>query len=767
MDDSGGFRKVLIGVLFTLLAIIAFGLFWFFTGTDAGNPEGVWWFVFSFAAGLTMIVLPCTLPLAFVIVPLSMGKGPVKGLFIALAFGIGVALTLSMYGVLAALIGHLFIGILGTSGEVLKNWLYFVAGIFAYVFALGQVGLVNFKMPSYTGAFPGFIQKQGDVLKAFLLGLFLGNIGVGCPHPATPMIFIQIVSQGNIFYGWLLFLAHAIGRIVPLLFLAILGILGVNALGGLVKSKDKIERSTGWAMIFVAAFILVLGFFTHDWWVVSGQHTLLESFTQEESILNFLGAKFGTGNAHHHGLPAPDRTALLGFPISWGTGVLLLLWIFPFFWDYAKKKKAFKTGPEAERTESNKKILSEILWNRVLIAALIIVVFGYAVPTYFLQQNMNMTMSMSTGGMSMGSGGMNMSGSSAMSSTMNMAGAMSDADLINMNMVMHGPSRYYEASNVTTGPVSNLVATPASPRVGEPVRLDFSVNDKSDGKGIPESSLEVMHSKKMHVIGVRKDLQDFFHIHPSTVADRPGSTLSVNYAFTEPGDYKIWSEVKYKGVNYTFGEPMIHVTDQSMAASYNLDKDFSLSKVVGSYQVRIAYGQLGVGYNHIDFYVRDAKGTYVALENYLEAQMHLSVISDNLVEFIHTHPLASEEPTDDHTLASTISRSFDVGSLLISKALAHGGDSSMTSGSQSDHVTFQVPFTKPGNYKVFAQFRPAGVNLPADEALTASFWVSVSPTPPVPPAAPYSPLEKVRIVIVSLILMTILILVVRKYITVL
>jgi cytochrome c-type biogenesis protein len=337
MEQTSSARHFLISALFVILAIIVFALFWFFSGSAGGNPEGFGWFAFSFVVGLTMIVLPCTLPLAFVIVPLSMGKGPVKGFFIALAFGIGVAATLSLYGLLASIIGKTFLGVLGTSGEVLKNWLYFFAGTFAYLFALGSVGLINFKMPSYTGAFPSFIQKQGDITKALLLGLFLGNIGIGCPHPATPVIFTHIVAEGTLFYGWLLYLAHAIGRILPLLFLAILGILGVNALASLVAHKDRLERATGWGMIFVAAFILVLGLFSHDWWVASGQHTLLESLTQESVFMNAISQRLGASPAHAHGAPEATTGGPFNLPLSLGNWALAALWLIPFWIVFLKK----------------------------------------------------------------------------------------------------------------------------------------------------------------------------------------------------------------------------------------------------------------------------------------------------------------------------------------------------------------------------------------------------------------------------------------------
>lgn len=49
--------------------------------------------------------------------------------------------------------------------------------------------------------------------------------------------------------------------------LAILGILGVNAVQGLLKRKDTINKATGFALIFLAAFIITWGIFGHRWFL--------------------------------------------------------------------------------------------------------------------------------------------------------------------------------------------------------------------------------------------------------------------------------------------------------------------------------------------------------------------------------------------------------------------------------------------------------------------------------------------------------------------
>ena len=90
----------------------------------------------------------------------------------------------------------------------------------------------------------------------------------------------------------------------------------------------------------MAAVIIVLGLFTHDWWVNSGQHNMLEAITGEESVLNIIGARLGAGNAHSHGLE--DGAGLFGWPLSWGNWVLVGLWLLPLWLVYVREHYSIK-----------------------------------------------------------------------------------------------------------------------------------------------------------------------------------------------------------------------------------------------------------------------------------------------------------------------------------------------------------------------------------------------------------------------------------------
>lgn len=228
----------------------------------------------SFAGGVSNIVLPCTLPLVFIIVPLSMSKGYRKGLIMALLFGVGLIAMLSIYGASIAVVGQ-YLGL-----DNATRVLYVIAGVAALVFGLSELALIGFKMPAYTGM-PAFIQTQPDYFKALFLGFFLGNAGVGCPNPVTYLILTAAAGTGSMAVGAWYMAVNGLGRVLPLLFFSVLGILGVNAAGGLVKRKAAVDKITGWALVGISAFIILNGVFGHMWYEGSLFHEGLNQFISD------------------------------------------------------------------------------------------------------------------------------------------------------------------------------------------------------------------------------------------------------------------------------------------------------------------------------------------------------------------------------------------------------------------------------------------------------------------------------------------------------
>ncbi|MCH8741664.1 cytochrome C biogenesis protein [Patescibacteria group bacterium] len=256
MESDQQKSKLLLALIgFILLVIIIAGLF-FLALSTAGATS----LVLSYVAGLSMIFLPCTLPLAFIIVPLTMGQKPKKGLIMALLFGLGISITLAFYGVLTASVGS-FLGV-----DKATRIMFTIAGFAALIFGLSELKLINFTMPGFSGAMPSWIQQRKDYTKIFFIGLFLGNAGVGCPNPAFYVLLTYIASVGNVITGgWLAFI-HGVGRATPLVFLAILGLLGINSLKWITERKASVDKIMGWGLVGVGSFILTYGIMGMNWW---------------------------------------------------------------------------------------------------------------------------------------------------------------------------------------------------------------------------------------------------------------------------------------------------------------------------------------------------------------------------------------------------------------------------------------------------------------------------------------------------------------------
>lgn len=250
-------KKSMVLIAFALFSLIFIGMI-FSLETSSSVIQGqehttyLSWLVIAYVAGLSMIVLPCTLPLVFIIVPLSMGKGYKKGLAMALLFSLGLVITITSYGIGIAAIGQ------SASLDQASTVMFLIAGLAAFVFGLSQLKIISLKLPSYSGT-PKFIQKRGDYAKSFFMGLLLGNAGVGCPNPLFYWLLIYIAGTGTLEIGASLGVVHGVGRAIPLILMSVLAVIGINAIKGLTVKRESIERASGWMLIMIGSFLIING----------------------------------------------------------------------------------------------------------------------------------------------------------------------------------------------------------------------------------------------------------------------------------------------------------------------------------------------------------------------------------------------------------------------------------------------------------------------------------------------------------------------------
>lgn len=312
-ERNAKISAITIAALFFVITFV--GLFWLARTTGETVT-----YALAFAAGLSMIILPCTLPLVFIVVPFSMGKGYKKGLIMALLFGLGVTITLSVWGAAVALVGQ-FLGLTAAT-----QIMFGVAGIAALLFGLSELRLIKLTIPGFSGSVPRVIQEQGDYLKVFLMGLFLGNAGVGCPNPAFYVMMAYLAAQGDPIYGAAVSAVHGFGRAVPIILLSLLAILGINATKTLLAQKERISNISGWGLIGVGVWTLAYAF-TGAWFDPTLAHVAWND------IVRSIAPNLAEMEKHAHSVTGAQAFA------PWGiVGVLTIT----IFWYYTKNRKSIK-----------------------------------------------------------------------------------------------------------------------------------------------------------------------------------------------------------------------------------------------------------------------------------------------------------------------------------------------------------------------------------------------------------------------------------------
>jgi len=127
-------------------------------------------------------------------------SGARKAFSFSLLFVVGLTITFTLLGLVAAVMGRLL-------GDVGRFWPYLVAAV-CFIMGLHLMGIWNFDLPLPQAWKP----KQAGPWGAFLLGLLFGVVSTPCATPILAVLLVYIASKGNLAYGGLLLFLYALGH---------------------------------------------------------------------------------------------------------------------------------------------------------------------------------------------------------------------------------------------------------------------------------------------------------------------------------------------------------------------------------------------------------------------------------------------------------------------------------------------------------------------------------------------------------------------------
>jgi len=173
-------------------------------------------FLFVFVGGLALNLTPCVYPMIPITITYFGGQAQGrKGSLVihSLLYTVGMAVTYSILGVMAALTG----GLLGSALRY-PPVLFGIACIMVLL-SLSMFDVYEFRMPGFLNRLAGGSQK--GFAGTFLMGLTVGIVAAPCIGPFVLGLLTFVGNKGSVVLGFLLFFVLALGLGIPFLVLGI------------------------------------------------------------------------------------------------------------------------------------------------------------------------------------------------------------------------------------------------------------------------------------------------------------------------------------------------------------------------------------------------------------------------------------------------------------------------------------------------------------------------------------------------------------------
>jgi hypothetical protein len=201
--------------------------------------------------------------------------------------------------------------------------------------------------------------------------------------------------------------------------------------------------------------------------------------------------------------------------------------------------------------------------------------------------------------------------------------------------------------------------------LGEEVQYRFRIVDEAG----TVTDFDVEHTKRMHVIVVRRDFVGFQHLHPTMAGD---GTWEMPLRIDDAGTYRVFADFVIDGDKHTLGTDLFVGGD---AQPESLPAQDEVAELDDGYSVELDGQPVAGSESELEFTVRHNGVQVDDMPEYLGARGHLVALRDGDLAYLHVH-------------------------------------------ADEDRLAFEAVFPTAGEYRLFLQFQHGG------EVRTAAFTVA-------------------------------------------
>ncbi len=209
--------------------------------------------VLALLAGILTSITPCALTSVPLVIGYVSGTGQrdtKRAFWLSAVFSVGMAVTFTVLGTAASLLGRILQGA--------GSWWYLVLGVLMVLMALQTWELFNFIPATYALS----KNSKRGFSGAFLAGVLGGFFSSPCATPVFVVLLAIVAKEGSLLWGILLLLLYSLGHSVLVMVagtsVGFVQKLSASGKYGLVSQILKVAM--GLVILLIAFYMFYLGF---------------------------------------------------------------------------------------------------------------------------------------------------------------------------------------------------------------------------------------------------------------------------------------------------------------------------------------------------------------------------------------------------------------------------------------------------------------------------------------------------------------------------